>query len=577
MSQGAESIFLPRAYEGRVFAGYRIARVIATGGMATVYLARRTGPGRFAQTAALKVIHPHLVRERAFVDMFLEEARLASSINHPNVCRVLDFGEAEGTYYLAMEYVRGETWATTLNALYAQREGRARLWALSAYVIAQACEGLHAAHEAVGENGYPLNIVHRDISPQNLFVAYDGSVRVLDFGIASANDKAEEAASNSELAKGRYAYMAPEQVRGLDVDRRADIWSLGVVLREALSGQRLFARDTQVATILAVTRDPLPPWPKHVPLLLREICDRALDRDPEQRFASAREMGSAIGRILSSEMEPVSGAELARFMRQLFPLEIARKRAELRELAGDDANTGTFTSVIPLNAQSTGGLTLDASEERPVAEASTQRRGLRWGLATLGALLAAFAAFEFTPRLLEAPAATPFSVPLEVREQGASAEAPEGTLPPAHALPLEQAAAPATGVEEAPDSAEASEDAQESLDPREAAREARRARRRARRLARAAMAMAQGESAETAAVEAPQLAEARGPGTVVIGAEQGWAEVSLAGKKLGTTPLRTQLPAGTHALEVRFFGTGSPRVVPVDVRAGETTKLRLTQ
>jgi serine/threonine-protein kinase len=136
MVAGGEPLALARAYEGRTFGPYRIARAIASGGMATVFLARRTGPGRFAQTAALKVIHPHLAQEREFVDMFLEEARIASSINHPNVCRVLDFGQAEGTFYLAMEYVRGETWATTLAALAQSREGRQRLHALSAYVLA---------------------------------------------------------------------------------------------------------------------------------------------------------------------------------------------------------------------------------------------------------------------------------------------------------------------------------------------------------------------------------------------------------------------------------------------------------
>ena len=179
---------LARAYEGRTFGGYRIARAIATGGMATVFLARRTGPGRFAQTAALKVIHPHLAKEREFVEMFLEEARIASSINHPNVCRVLDFGQAEGTYYLAMEYVRGETWATALERLTAQRESRVRMHALSTYVIGAGLRGpARGARCAWIRAAFRCRSCTGTSRPQNLFIAYDGSVRVLDFGIASTS------------------------------------------------------------------------------------------------------------------------------------------------------------------------------------------------------------------------------------------------------------------------------------------------------------------------------------------------------------------------------------------------------
>src|SRR4051812_6967433 len=204
------------SFEGQVLGSYRILRPIASGGMATVYLARKAGPRGFAQNAAVKVVHPHLALQSEFVEMFLDEARIISLINHPNVCRVLDFGAFGGTYFLAMEYVRGETWADLLTALRAHPQGEKAIPAISAWVLSQTCEGLHAAHEAHDESGSPLHIVHRDVSPQNLLVGYDGSVRIVDFGVAYAAERSH--ATRDGAVKGRYQYMAPEQMRGNAVD-----------------------------------------------------------------------------------------------------------------------------------------------------------------------------------------------------------------------------------------------------------------------------------------------------------------------------------------------------------------------
>ncbi len=603
---------LARAFEGRTFGGYRIARAIATGGMATVFLARRTGPGRFAQNAALKVIHPHLAQEREFVEMFLEEARIASSINHPNVCRVLDFGQAEGTYYLAMEYIRGETWATALERLTAQRESRVRLQALSSYVIAQACEGLHAVHEAVDPNGLPLQIVHRDISPQNLFIAYDGSVRVLDFGIASAAAPPGGQTSTTQVIKGRYAYMAPEQARGEQVDRRADIWSLGVCLREALSGERLFERDTQVATIMAVTKDDLPQWPKHVPLLLREICDKALERDLEQRYQTARELGSALARVAASEAEPAGGAEVGRWMRLLFPEQIAQKRAELKELAGgEDTNTGTFTSIVPRAL--TGAHA--AAEAQPTPARGNPRlrklgrRASTWLTASGLAVGAAYLAFWLTPQTLPEQAATSATAAASAKATPKSAEPQPAAEAPLAAAPVEPASVAATAVEpaapaEAPaappkadEPAKIAEKATTGGDESKpaTAEEERRKRRRAREESAAAeaaekpskssddkvekKASAKAPEAEAAKPKPAETAAApnNAPGTLLVAAASGWAEVSLDGKALGTTPFKVSIPAGSHRLDVRFFGTGSPQPMNVVVQPGAVTKLRLSQ
>ena len=554
-------------FEGRVFGGYRIARPIATGGMATVFLGRKTGPGRYAQTAAVKIIHPHLAQNRELVQMFLDEARLASCVNHPNVCRVLDFGEAEGTFFLAMEYVRGESWATVLKALEEHKEGRARVSPLAAHVVAQACEGLQAIHEAVDVDGKALNIVHRDVSPQNLIIAYDGSVRLLDFGIASAEGRAHT--SSTEVIRGRYAYMAPEQMRGLDVDKRADIWSLGVMLREAITGKNLFARDTQIATMLAVTQEPLPAWPGRVPLRLREIVDLALMHNPRERFSDARELGNAINRYLNAQAEPALGAELSHYMRKLFAVEISQKRQLLRELAGDDSNTDTFSSVFPAPGSGLISAPPRTPDSAEIATAPRAQRSIRPGslsfLIGAGVVFAGAmaASWYFVPRsnseqVRLQPVLPAASEPAAV---GASATAPTAatSAPDTTGALVAPPAAPAAPTADKPAAATEDKPTRETS----ASRHHHRSRR----------GRDEGDTSTSSSSEPAAKSEA--PGTVVIGTSQGWAEVFSRGQKLGTTPLRIELPSGSQVLEVRPYGAGSSRRVPVDVKAGDVTKVRV--
>ena len=200
------------------FGRFDLKQEVAAGGMASVWVARTTGDGGFVHVCAVKRVHPHLAKQKQFVDMFLDEARIAARIQHPNVCRVFDFGLVEGVPYLAMEYLAGVSFSAVLACL--SREPHPNRLVATCALVSEAAAGLHAAHELLDPNGAPLDVVHRDISPQNLFLTFDGVVKVVDFGIASARDKVHETQTGE--VKGKFAYMAPEQMRsGRDNRRRA--------------------------------------------------------------------------------------------------------------------------------------------------------------------------------------------------------------------------------------------------------------------------------------------------------------------------------------------------------------------
>ncbi|MBT8470507.1 MAG: serine/threonine protein kinase, partial [Deltaproteobacteria bacterium] len=314
---------------------YELRFELASGGMGSVYLARLDGTAGFEKLVALKRIHPHLAKESGCIEMFLDEAKIASRITHPNVCSVFDFGQADGEYYIAMEYLVGEPLArlfTQVAKIPEQR--RSPLLPLRmARIIADACEGLHAAHELKDANGDLLNVVHRDVSPRNLFITYDGAVQLVDFGVASARERLHKTSTGD--VKGTIAYMAPEQLKAGRIDRRIDTWALGAALWEALAVKRLFKRDTTANTMFALLYEDIAPPSKfrpQVPKELDEIALKALARNPDERWQSAREMGQALRRFLSRHEGLVGPAELSQWMSELFPQGEARKN-QLMELA----------------------------------------------------------------------------------------------------------------------------------------------------------------------------------------------------------------------------------------------------
>jgi eukaryotic-like serine/threonine-protein kinase len=306
---------------------YAVFGKIASGGMASVCFGRLLGGEGFARTVAIKRLHPHLAEDPEFRATLIDEARMAARIHHPNVVPTLDVVTAGGELMVVMEYVRGESLARLLKIERA-RGGRVALSIVSA-IATGALHGLHAAHEATGDNGAPLGIVHRDVSPQNLLVGVDGLARVIDFGVALAAGRLQTTREGS--IKGKIAYMAPEQIAGREVDRRADIYSMGVVLWEILAGERLFKGDNEAALVAKVISGPADPPSAHdpeVPPELDELVMRALAADPDDRFASAEEMAARLVRVVPPSLPNVVGKWVSEAARTT----LMQRGAELAEI-----------------------------------------------------------------------------------------------------------------------------------------------------------------------------------------------------------------------------------------------------
>jgi serine/threonine protein kinase len=271
----------------RLAPGFRLDRYellwpIAEGGMASVWLARLHGKRGFEKLVAVKTILPKFANDPRFETMFLDEARIAAGIEHSNVARVLDLGEEHGVLYIAMEWVDGDS-LSKLQRLLA-RAGVPLPQGVVLRVMADACAGLHAAHELRGRDGQPLGIVHRDVSPQNILVGADGVSKVIDFGVAKARDRVSEETSAGAL-KGKIQYMAPEQALGRQVDRRADAWSIGAMLYQFFSGRRVFDADSELGTLQLLTSGDAPlPLPPTAPPPIVSIIEGLLQFNPEERW-----------------------------------------------------------------------------------------------------------------------------------------------------------------------------------------------------------------------------------------------------------------------------------------------------
>ncbi|MDP3504637.1 MAG: serine/threonine-protein kinase [Myxococcales bacterium] len=308
---------------------YQLLKKLATGGMAQIYLARQLGVQGFEKLLVVKRILPHLAENEDFITMFLDEARIAARLNHPNVVQIFDLGQQDDTFYIAMEYIHGEDVRKVWKQ--AERQGTAIPIPLICRIIIESCSGLDYAHKKADPGGRPLNIVHRDISPQNILVSFEGGVKVVDFGIAKAADQAT--VTKSGVLKGKYSYMSPEQAQGKQVDARTDVFALGVVLYELLTGARLFKRANDIQTLNAVTECKIEP-PSNVdarlPKDLDAIVMRALAKNRDDRYADAREMQQALEDWVLKNKLPSGSVHLAAFMQDIYAERLAREAEEGR-------------------------------------------------------------------------------------------------------------------------------------------------------------------------------------------------------------------------------------------------------
>jgi tetratricopeptide (TPR) repeat protein len=316
---------------------YLLLEKIATGGMAQLFRGKLVGVQGFEKIIAIKQILPHLSAEKELVDAFIDEAKLAALLNHQNIVQIYDFGQVEDSYFISMEYLFGKD----LRAIASKsREREAPLGLQNAlYIATRICAGLDYAHKLKGFQGKALNLIHRDISPQNIFITYEGEVKIVDFGIAKA--ASQSTITQMGMIKGKVAYMSPEQATGNPIDHRSDIFSTGILLYEMLSGKRMFQGDTM--QILAKVRkgdfDPPEAAIPGLPITLYKVLHKALEKEPSDRYQTCGEMLADLEEcVVGLSLRPSSRA-LGGYMNRLFAEEIAAEGDLMRDAAEADART----------------------------------------------------------------------------------------------------------------------------------------------------------------------------------------------------------------------------------------------
>src|SRR5258705_3649188 len=325
------------------FGKYWLLDRVNVGGMAEVWKAKAFGVEGFERLLAVKRILPNIAEDKEFITMFIDEAKIAVQLNHANIAQIFDLGKADDAYFIALEYVAGKD----LRALFdrcRQRPENGQVTmpiAQACFVTMKVCEGLDYAHNKRDAASKELHLVHRDVSPQNVLISFEGEVKLIDFGIAKAAGKASK--TQAGILKGKFGYMSPEQVRGIPIDRRSDVFSCGIVLYELLTGERLFVGESDFSTLEKVRNvEILPPstYNRRIPDELERIVLKALAKDPEERYANAIDLHDELQAVRYTAGEFYSRKDLAAWMKKVFAREIEEESAKLeqyRQLAPPEA------------------------------------------------------------------------------------------------------------------------------------------------------------------------------------------------------------------------------------------------
>ena len=552
---------------------YKLVARLGQGGMAEVFLAAWEVAPFVHRPVVIKRLHPHFNEDTRLVQMFLDEARLLTQLDHPNVVKTLEAGVMEGRCCIAMEYLEGQPLHRVLRRAY-QHGALAPELAVS--IAISMLDGLHYSHETTDAEGRPLEIVHRDVSPQNVFVTNDGQVKVLDFGIAKANSQQGRTATG--IIKGKVGYIAPEQAAAEVVDRRADVWSVGVLLWEALAGARLFKAETDAATLGLCLQGAIPTAGSRradLPIELDVILALALQRDRTKRYQTAGAMRSDLEQWLARAGHSRDARTIAALMKGLFPSEIVEQqrlvsvlmaRSDCTPPSPSSARAPSSTSALIVN---TPGSATSADLTRMNAEMTElglrHRRAFR-SLLVLLALFAAFAAgigyFAFTKLRELRPSAAMSTVsaaqPAPLRAPVALPPNPVPVVAPPASEPAQNAtkAALHTVATRVP--------AKATVAPVAAAP-----------LAAAAPSAPAAVPVAAPALSTPKPDAAPNFGFLTIDTSP-WSIVSVGGRPLGQTPLmNVKLPVGSQVLSLKNPEQGIETSYPVNIESGKTTVRRI--
>ena len=340
------------------FGKYYLLERINVGGMAEVFKAKATGVEGFERMVAVKRILPSIAEDEEFITMFIDEAKIAVQLTHANIAQIFDLGRVDDSYFIALEYVHGKDMRAIFNRARARSEQLPI--PMACYIIMKLCEGLDYAHNKRDAGGQFLNLVHRDVSPQNILVSYEGEVKIIDFGIAKAAGKAGR--TQAGILKGKFGYMSPEQVQGLEIDRRSDVFGVGICLYELLTGERLFVAESDFATLEKVRNvDIMPPstYNRRIPEELEQIVLKALARDRDQRHQTAMQLHDELQGFMYSSGNFFGRRDLSMYMHRAFAEELERESARDQEYAamhvgGNEEVTGltAFDEIDPVSTVS---------------------------------------------------------------------------------------------------------------------------------------------------------------------------------------------------------------------------------